>query len=711
MISSTFAIAGMMFVCAGSRAAEPLQERADTLQEVVVTGTGTRHALKDAPVQTEVISKAMIESYGGSSIEDILAGLTSSFDFSESDMGSGMQLNGLDNNYILILIDGKRLHGDVGGENDLSLIDPHNIEKIEIVRGASSALYGSDAIAGVINIITKSHEGGILAENSTRIGSYGDVRQHNGIGVTIGKVTSYTGFQFQHSDGWQNTSIEDEAQTDVLITDSRNMTVNRHSNWQVSERLTWDVNARLQLYADGSIYWKRIYRPCGKYASTDVKTYDLEYHNGGIAVGGKYKLKGNDYLQLDVDWARHAYYHYFTAITQTDGYYQGEYRNDIPYFPGQKQLQSDQQRTMATLKGVFTLPQANILSAGLEWRYDYLESETRVDGKSVDDNTGAAYIQDEFSLLDPLTITAGLRLTHNESFGEKLTPKISAMLRLDDARIRATWSQGFKTPTTKELYYHYIRYMSGTYLYLGNENLKPQTSNYFSLNAEYTIGPVNISVTGYYNNVKDMINLVVIPTSEAPAEYIVEYQPVKVKQYRNLESAKTWGADVNIRYTGKNITAGAGYSYLDTDATLYDDDAEELVDVTIDGMAHHKGNVFATWSHAFCPSYKLSIGLYGRFSTKRYYQLNGNGKGYNIWRITTGHDIGHSKKMTYRVEAGVDNIFNYCDKTPHGLHLGTTTPGTTIYASVSVKFNSGKKIKTTDTNTHKLNKHNENEED
>ena len=104
--------------------------------EVVVTGTGTQHLLKDAPVQTEVISRKMLDSYGGKSLEEILSGLTASFAFSEGDMGSQMQLGGLGNSYILILIDGKRIHGDVGGENDLGLIDPHNIEKIEIVKGA-----------------------------------------------------------------------------------------------------------------------------------------------------------------------------------------------------------------------------------------------------------------------------------------------------------------------------------------------------------------------------------------------------------------------------------------------------------------------------------------------------------------------------------------------------------------------------------------------
>ena len=131
------------------------QELRDTLPEVVVTGTGTEHLLRNAPVQTEIISRKMLDSFGGRSIEEILGALTASFAFSEGDMGSQMQLGGLGNNYILILIDGKRIHGDVGGENDLGLIDPQNIERIEIVKGAQSALYGSDAMAGVVNIITK----------------------------------------------------------------------------------------------------------------------------------------------------------------------------------------------------------------------------------------------------------------------------------------------------------------------------------------------------------------------------------------------------------------------------------------------------------------------------------------------------------------------------------------------------------------------------
>ena len=698
--------------------------RSDSLQEVVVTGTGTQHLLKDAPVQTEVITSRMLRQFGGSSLQDILSGLTASFSFNEGDMGSQMQMNGLGNAYILILIDGKRLHGDNGGENDLGLIDPHNIEKIEIVKGASSALYGSDAIAGVINIITRKHNDGLLLENSTRVGSYGDVRQHNGLGLAIGKLKSYTNFQLQHSDGWQNTGTEDQRQTEFLITDSHNKTVNRFTNWQLSQRLTIQAAKGLELYAEGTTYRKRIYRPHGKYPGVDIKTYDLAYRNESAAAGASWKINSTDMLTLDVDWNRHVYNYEYTAFTLTDGYEpDGSFTPYYPYFDGDTETQSDQRRTMAALKGIFSLPAIGRLSAGAEWRYDLLKAPMRVEGGSADDHTEAIYVQDEWQL--PIThhspssvgsgeaitlfLTGGLRLNHNGQFGYRLTPKVSAMLSIGDCwRLRSTWSQGFKTPTPKEQHYRYIRNMSGTYLYLGNADLKPQTSNYFSVSGEWNAGGLNITVTGYLNKVNDMITLVTIPNHQAPAEYILQYDPRKTRQYQNLESARTKGIDLSVRYRiGSEWLLGLSYSYLDTDAWQYNTEDERLDRVVIDGTAHHKGSWQVTWNKRLTNGYQLGVGLYGRMSSKRYYQLNGDGKGYQTWRLTTTHDIGQWKKMSCRIEAGIDNIFNYYDDTPHGLHLGTTTPGRTVYATLSVRFNHGKKLKFTSNNNTLKQKDNE----
>ncbi|MGM9734249.1 MAG: TonB-dependent receptor plug domain-containing protein [Prevotella sp.] len=686
-------------------------ESKEKLQEVVVTGTGTQHLLKDAPVQTEVISRQALKNFAGRSIEDILSQLSSSFDFEQGDMGSQMQMNGLGNSYILILIDGKRLHGDVGGQNDLGLIDPNNIDRIEIVKGASSALYGSDAIAGVINIITRKHDEGLMVENKTRYGTHNDVRQHNGVALRWGKISSYTNFQLQHNDGWQNTATEYTPSSAAPVTDSKSKTANEFTNWQIAERLAWNPTKAMEVYAEGSWYQKGIYRESGKYPKYDVYNYDLKYKNASATAGMKWTTGRGDLVTADVSWNKHAYYHAFTTTTLAEGFDDnGNFILDYPYFAGQKLLMSNQERTMLNVKGVFALTNTNKLSAGLEARYDYLEAPASIKGKTASDNTEAIYLQDELQIFNLLHITAGLRLNRNESFGWRLTPKLSAMLKVNDLRIRASWSQGFKTPTLKELNYQYARDMNGMILFLGNPNLKPQTSNYVSLNAEYTIGHWNISATGYYNKLGDMITLVTIPNSEAPDVYREQYGEMlsKVRRYMNMDDAKTFGADVTLRYTTDNLSLGAGYSYLDTDANIFDTTHDKMVNVTIDGMAHHKGNVFATWNHKFSPSYNLGIGIYGKFSTKRYYQTNGDGKGYQIWRLTTTHDLGNKHGMAYRIEAGIDNIFNYVDRTPHGLHLGTNTSGTTLFASLTVRFSQGKKINNI---INKNKKFNDNEED
>ncbi len=693
-----FLLIGLALLPAWPLAAQaPVQ---DTIPEIVVTATGTSHLLKDVPVQTEVITRQMLQNYAGRSLEDILGGLTASFAFNEDDMGSHLQLNGLGNSYVLILIDGKRIHGDVGGENDLSLVDPQNIEKIEIVKGASSALYGSDAIAGVINIITRKHrDEGLLLENSTRYGSYNDLRQHNAIGLKYGKLNSLTNFQLQHSDGWQNTSVEYAPGSQHPVTDSQNKTVNRHTNVQVGEQLTYTLSKQLEFYAGGTIYGKRIYRPNGKYAQFDVHTYDLQYRNASASAGGRWKPNETDVVTFDLDWNRHAYMYYFTANTLVEDYEKSKgtiYYPYYPYLPGQTEMQSDQRRTMASLKGVFTLPGENLLNTGAEYRYDWLYSPTRVQGSTVSDWTAALYAQDEWKYQSGRTLlhlAGGLRLTWNRQFGVRLTPKVSAMLGLGPAwRIRASWSQGFKTPTPKELHYRYVRQMSGTYLYLGNLALRPQTSNYFSLGGEYTHAGWSINVTAYHNRVGDMITLVTIPNYQAPAEYIIQYDPVRTRQYQNIEDARTTGVDLSIRYGFRDWAFGLGYSWLDTNANQYDSDHDRMHQVIIDGTAHHKGNFFTSWNHRFSPNYRLSAGLYGRMSSKRYYQIDGDGKGYQIWRVATTHDLGHSKRTVWRVEAGVDNIFNYVDRTPHGLHLGTTTPGTTFYLGLTIRFNQGRKV-------------------
>jgi outer membrane receptor for ferrienterochelin and colicins len=91
----------------------------------------------------------------------------------------------------------------------------------------------------------------------------------------------------------------------------------------------------------------------------------------------------------------------------------------------------------------------------------------------------------------------------------------------------------------------------------------------------------------------------------------------------------------------------------------------------------------------------MGLNFSTRGSSRRYYENDGDGKAFQLWRLNTTHDLGHSKVASYRVELGIDNIFNYKDTTPRPHHLGTTSPGTTLYATLTVKFNKGKRVKPT----------------
>ena len=666
----------------------------DSIPEIVVTGTGTEHYLKDAPVQTEVISRKMLDSYAGATLEDILSGLCASFDFSAGDMGANMQLGGLGNGYILILVDGKKMHGDVGGQNNLGLIDPARIERIEIVKGAASALYGSDAIAGVVNIILKKHRENILIENTSRGGSYGEFRQSNTVQFKVGKFTSSTNFQLKHSDGWQNTTYEDPNRYEYPITNSINKTVNRYTDWQVAQRFDYQATKDLSLYADGSFYRKRIYRPCGV---PDYKTYDFLYRNSSVATGGKLKLKNSNSIMLDVNYDSHAYYYMYTRETWDKEYDDSGKEISFPYFPGDKGLQSDQSRLLLQLKGIFNLPYFNRLSVGTDTEINWLDAPRRLDEKDqVSDYTPSFYAQDEWTPIERLNITAGGRLTVNQNFGVRITPKVSALYKLGAFNLRATYSEGFKTPTLKELHYRYIRQMSIISLNLGNTELDPQTSRYVSGGLEYNGTRFSINVTGYCNWVDNMITLVTIPLSQAPGDLVVTYDPARVRQYQNMDDARTYGVDVNAKWTPvQSLTLTGGYSYLDTEANQYDEEDQVMKHVIIDGMAHHRATVSAIWTHAWRRSnYRLGIGVYGRIQSKRYYQDDGNGKAYNLWRLNTRHQFKLGKRWNAEVNAGIDNIFNYYETTYHSLNYGTTTAGRTFYGSLMIQFGQ-KKTKNT----------------
>lgn len=654
-----------------------LQKQTDLIDEVVVTATGTMHHIRNAPVMTEVIGRKFLSMYSGQSIEDILAGISPSFDFNQNIMGSNIKMNGLGNDYILILINGERIHGDVGGQNNLSLINPADIQKIEIVKGASSSLYGSDAIAGVINIITKKPRSKIELRNTTRIASYNSIQQNNMLSLAKGKWRTTTNFNFKHTNGWQNTNKERYRKK--IYENSVSNTVNQFSDYKIAEKIIYTHNKKLSANISAEIYKKTIERPCG---IPQYVTYGMMYKSQAYSARAKYSFNTNNYLKFTTNYKQTQYFHKYTEITEDKHVLANGTIIHPIYYPNDIFRVNTQQRLMLQTKGVFTVGNKQTLSSGLEFRKDWLSSPYRLLSNNESDYSAAAYLQDEYNPFDNFNITVGTRLIMHERFGFHFTPKISLLQKIKAFNLRATWSQGFKTPTIKELHYHYKRaIMSKVRLFLGNKKLQPQTSNYFALASEYNTNKISVSITSYHNSLKNMITLIEIPTAYQDKLNDIN----KTMQYKNIEDAVTQGIDFIFKYKiSRDISIGGGYSFLDAKGHLLNED--NIMETTkLNGTAKHHANMYAMWSHSW-DNYKLGIGCFGKGQSKRFYREYGNADEYILFRVNTSHNILKIKHFELSANIGIDNILNYKETRPYGENYGTKTSGRTYYLSIIVKF-------------------------
>lgn len=675
-----------------------------TLGEFVVTGTGTQHYSSTSPVRTELISRQDIISTSGESIEAMLMALSPSFDAIGSAMGSGITLGGLGNNYILILLNGRRLHGDVGGENDLSKIDANMIEKIEIVRGAASSLYGSDAMAGVINIITKDYTDTPLSIlNTTRLGSYGQWQQSNTLAwgyKTLSSITQYSG---DRSDGWQNST--QEIYRKELYENSTTETSSAFYNHRIQQEVAWRPNKQWEIKAIGMMYKKRIFHKPG---APRWRMYNLRYNDLSASIETTFRPSINQTFSLLGSFDRHAY-HYDYYNRYMDEYIKEELLDDgrihyvpVPFYyqPGEFSLESDQRQYLLHGKGIFQLDAQHRLSLGIEGILDHLIAPNRMPNGTAYSYTLAAYAQDEWQISKAFNVTGGLRYIHHNSFGSQITPKISFHYSIEDTglQIRGTYGKGFKTPTIKEIYYEYERAMMGKLrIYLGNKNLKPQVSDYTSLGFSYSPNRrLTMHLYGSYNQLRDMITL--IPVKIPPKYHSDEGRIVDgAMQYVNAEDARVWEVEYTANWRPTNyLKLSGGYTYTHTIANVYDDKLTEkgqppvMVQHPIDGTSRHKATIGATYSLKK-KWYELTAGLHGRIQSERYYAYDGNAPGFMLWNLTSTQKFNYWEQWDLQLALGINNILDYKETHPYGLNFGTKTPGRTFFAKVTIGFNQEKK--------------------
>lgn len=621
------------------------------LNEVVVTGTGTYHRLKDTPVPVEVITAKEIASTGALNFEDALAALSTSI---TTKGAYNIVMNGLRNKQILILVDGKRLAGDVGGDNDLERIDMSNIKRIEVVKGGPSSLYGSEAMGGVINIITNTPQSSMDIVSATRISKYGQFNQNVNVGFKVGKVMSQTTYQRRQTEGWQLSPYEIKSLSkptrDTLVETGKQAMAAYHSN-TVSQKFMYNPTKRSSIYTKGVYFDKKTDRPYADYA------YDMFYKDYNFALGGDYHFR------------KHINYITFDSYFDNYEYYKDYLKKSGKFEAGDRDLTKRQRLFNTTLKGVFSVGENHKLNTGLDFMNEYMKNpESLAESKSA--YTMALYAQDEMKVIERLSIVAGFRLLHHETFKNKFTPKASVMYALDHFNFRASYAMGFRAPNLQELYYDKI---SGSMVSQGNINLRPERSNYFSLNTEYISDHFTFSVTGYINNIKDIIDRQLQPLT--PED---EAGGIKTRyMYNNVSKARTQGVDVAINtFLGVGFSIGANYSYLD---------ARNRVDnKPLFGSSRHTGILNANWMREW-KNYRLNVNLNSRLQSETYY-TDMNARPFQLWNLATSHLFTGSKNLIFEPGLGIDNIFNFRDEKPFGSKYATTSSGRTIYASLTLKF-------------------------
>ncbi len=661
------------------RSDSSMMGRTYTLNPVVVTGSGHHQRLKSTATPVHVLSSQEIREQGITTFDGAITRMMPQVSMSPNSMGTFLRLNGLGNKYILILINGQKLIGDISSNIDLNRINMDRVKRIEVLDGAASSLYGSDAIAGVINIITDQPTQQMVSVTSnTRVSGHGIFTENVTLDIYKNGFGSYTSFSHDRADSYQNNDLEyvKGSDTETQQTIAPFFTGYRANN--VGQKFTYSPNEHLALNAGVDFMRKITDRPDTRPDITGGTDYEMRYRGLRWNVGGIYKFTNRNSLQADFTADRFRYGKQYDV--ETKNFAIGDY------------VESKKQKSLEfQLKAILGLMKNSTTIFGADWRQDYL---TATSG-NINQNayTLAAFAQHEMTFFNVLTATVGLRLTQHETFNTHLTPKVTLMYSPGNFRLRATYSAGFRAPGLDEIYYHYFSINRGKpQIIFGNENLSPEKSNYFSLNAEYRTNVLAVSVTGYINRISDMVVRQNIDVDAATLAMLqTEFPEMTADQaakleryslYQNSDKGDVKGVQVNVSaniFRGFNLSANYAYTYARTKSG----DEWTVLERSIRNAATVAANYYHQWNN-----YGLNVNLNARFQSKTYYPDYEDAPGYGIWNLNTTHTYTGLKHVLIEPSIGVDNIFNKVDRRIDSSNrkYALYTPGRMVVVGLKLKF-------------------------
>ena len=653
--------------------------RTYNLNPVVVTGSGHHQRLKSTATPVHVLSAQEIREQGISTFDGALVRMMPQVSMAPNSMGTFLRLNGLGNKYILILINGQKLNGDISNNVDLNRINMARVKRIEVLDGAASSLYGSDAIAGVINIITDQPTQDLISITSdTRVSGHGQLTESVSLDIFSKGFGSYTSFTHDRADSYRNNDLEYVKGSDTETQSSIAPLFTGYRSNIVGQKFTYAPNQHLALNAGMDYSYKITSRPETRADITGGTDYEMRYKGLRWNVGGIYKFTSRNSIQANFVVDRYRYGKEYDVETKTNQI--GDY------------VQSKKQRMMdGEIKAILGFTTNSTTIFGADWRQDHLTATSgNINEKAY---TLAAYAQHEMKFLKDFTATLGLRLTHHETFNNHLTPKVALMYAPGEFRFRATYSAGFRAPGLDELYYHYYSVNRGKpQISFGNRDLNPEKSHYFSLNAEYRTQMIAVSLTGFINRINDMVVKENIDVNDASLVMLKQEFPemtdeeasklVSYALYQNSDKGDIKGVQLNVSanlFPGFNLSTNYAYTYARTKS------GEEWT--PLERSIRHTATIAANYHHVW-GKYGLDVNLNGRLQSKTYYPGYEDAPGYGIWNLYTTHTFNVAKWVLLEPSIGIDNIFNRVDR-----RIDSTTrkyalysPGTMLVVGLKVKF-------------------------
>ena len=655
---SQFLLAGVVLAMpAVNLSAQSFRDSVE-LEPVVVTASHSPKALKDAPVVTRLITLHDIKITDATNIQDMLTqeipGLEFGFAMSQE---PSHNMSGFGGNAVLFLVDGERMAGETMDNVDYNRMNLDHVGRIEIVKGASSALYGSNAVGGVINIISRENLEPWIANVNTRYNSFGN-EWRNGASFSFNteKWNSQTCFQHTKIDpvdlpkpySSEEIAIElmkkaqglpyDES---ILNDDSNLSRLYGQKTYNVKERLTWRANDKLTLIGRGGYFFR----------TSERDTYD--YHFNGYSAG----LKG----RYAWDYARHLELSY--------AYDQYDKANFLP--DGTRTHDHDYSNRQHVVHALYHHSFGkNSLILGADYMHDYLSTYQFIDNSNHAQDNIDGYAQFDWNITDQLNIVGSVRYDYFSASAQKaFTERLAVVYKFPWMTFRANYASGFRAPTLKEMYMHFDMGNMG-YMLRGNPDLKPEKSHNFNVaiertnrirNSGFLDGRYNFTLMGYCNIFDKRIT-----TIDGGI-----YEGMESALYWNEDGITVWGVDASLGHIWDcGFSLKVNYSWMKETGKVYYSDFYQ--------PRSHSMTWRVGYDHRFSRHYTIDAALSGRYQGKPQSGRKDVDQGYTIWKLMLQHHVWHG----VTVITAIDNLFNYKPKSYY--YSSPLTTGTSFSVGLSV---------------------------